>query len=73
MHGFDPESKLVFNSNGEGTITAIHHDDPDRYSVVGTVKTLPRVKTMALDRKTHQLFLSTAENGQFEILVVGRQ
>jgi hypothetical protein len=28
--------------------------------------------TMALDPKTHQFFLSTAENGQFEVLVVGK-
>ena len=69
---FDPETKLIFNSNGEGTITVIRQDSPDRYSVVGTVKTLPRAKTMALDPKTHTLFLSTAEAGQFEILVVGR-
>jgi hypothetical protein len=33
---------------------------------------LPKAKTMALDPKTHQLFLSTAEGGQFEVLVVGR-
>jgi YVTN family beta-propeller protein len=69
---FDEETKLIFNSNGEGTITVIHQDSPDKYSVVETVKTLPRAKTMALDPKTHQLFLSTAENGQFEVLVVGK-
>ena len=69
---FDPETKLIFNSNGEGTVTAIHQDGPDKYSVVETVKTLPRAKTMALDPKTHQLFLSTAESGQFEVLVVGK-
>jgi DNA-binding beta-propeller fold protein YncE len=69
--GFDPDSRLIFNSNGEGTITVIHQDSPDKYSVVESVKTLPRAKTMALDPKTHQLFLSTAEAGQFEILVVG--
>jgi YVTN family beta-propeller protein len=69
---FDPERKLIFNSNGEGTITVIHEDGPDQYSVVETVKTAPRAKTMALDPKTHQLFLSTAENGQFEVLVVGK-
>jgi YVTN family beta-propeller protein len=69
---FDPETKLIFNSNGEGTITVIHQDSPDKYSVVETVKTVPRAKTMALDPKTHQLFLSTVENGQFEILVVGK-
>jgi YVTN family beta-propeller protein len=69
---FDPESKLIFNSNGEGTISVIHQDGPDAYSAVETVKTLPRAKTMTFDPKTHQLFLSTAENGQFEVLVVGK-
>lgn len=68
---FDAEQKLIFNSNGEGTVTVIHEESPDRYSVVQTVKTAPRAKTMAFDPKTHQLFLSTAENGQFEVLVVG--
>lgn len=69
---FDPETKLIFNSNGEGTISVIRQDSPDSYSAVETVKTVPRAKTMALDPKTHRLFLSTAENGQFEVLVVGK-
>ena len=69
---FDPDARLIFNSNGEGTITVVHQDTPDKYSVVQTVKTLPRARTMALDLKTRQLFLSTAEDGQFEILVVGK-
>jgi YVTN family beta-propeller protein len=69
---FDEAAKLIFNSNGEGTITVIRQDSPDKYSVVETVKTLPRAKTMALDPKTHRLFLSTVESGQFEVLVVGK-
>ncbi len=69
---FDPDSQLVFNSNGEGTITVIHEDGPDHYSLIENVKTLPRAKTMALDPRTHRLFLSTAEGSQFEVLVVGR-
>jgi len=69
---YDPETKLVFNSNGEGTITVIRQESADKYSVVETVKTAPKAKTMALDPKTHRLFLSTAENGQFEVLVVGK-
>jgi YVTN family beta-propeller protein len=69
---FDPETKLIFNSNGEGTITVIRQDSPDKYSLAETVKTLPRAKTMALDVKTHRLFLSTTESGQFEVLVVER-
>ena len=69
---YDPEKKLIFNSNGEGTITVIEQDDPNKYEVVQTVQTAPRAKTMAFDPKTHRLFLSTAENGQFEVLVVGQ-
>lgn len=69
---FDAEKKLIFNSNGEGTITVIRQETPDKYSVVESVKTVPRAKTMALDPKTHQLFLSTMESGQFEVLVVGK-
>jgi len=69
---FDPESRLIFNSNGEGTISIIHEDSPDKYSIVQTVKTLPRAKTLALDLKTHRVFLSTVEDGQFEVLVVGK-
>ena len=69
---FDEDTKLVFFSNGEGTISIFHQDSPDKYSAVETVKTLPRAKTMALDPKTHELFLSTAEAGQFTVLVVGK-
>jgi hypothetical protein len=69
---FDPASRLIFNSNGEGTITVIHQESPDKYSVVENVKTLPKAKTMALDPRTHRLFLSTAEAGQFEVLVVSQ-
>ena len=69
---FDSDTHVIFNSNGEGTISVIHEDNPDKYSPVETVKTVPRARTVALDPKTHQLFLSTIESGQFEVLVVGK-
>jgi YVTN family beta-propeller protein len=69
---FDVETRLIFNSNGEGTVTVIRQDSPDKDSIVETVKTLPRAKTSALDPKTHRLFLSTGESGQFEVLVLGK-
>jgi len=69
---YDPQLRLIFNSNGEGTITIIRQENPDKYSVLETVKRLPRAKTMALDTKTHRLFLATAEDGQIEVLVFGR-
>lgn len=68
---FDSETHLIFNSNGEGTISVICEDNPDAYSPVETVKTASRARTVALDPRTHQLFLSTIESGQFEVLVVG--
>jgi DNA-binding beta-propeller fold protein YncE len=70
---FDEDSRLIFFSNGEGTISVVHQDSPDKYSAVETVKTLPRAKTMTLDPKTHELFLSTAEAGQFVVLVVAKK
>lgn len=69
---FDPETKVIFNSNGDGTVTVIQQETADKYSVVETVKTVPRAKTMALDPKTHQLFLSASEGGKFEVLMVGK-
>ncbi|MFZ0320364.1 MAG: hypothetical protein WAL56_14675 [Candidatus Sulfotelmatobacter sp.] len=70
---FDSDTRLIFNSNGEGTITVIHEDSPEKYSAVETVKTLPKAKTMALDPKTHELFLPTMEGRQFEVLVVSNK
>lgn len=60
---FDPETGLAFSSNGEGTLTVVHEDSPERFSVAETVPTQARARTMALDSKTHQLFLVTAEFG----------
>jgi DNA-binding beta-propeller fold protein YncE len=58
---FDPETALVFSSCRDGTVTVIHQDGPDDYKVVETVKTRTGSKTMALDPKTHRLFLPAAE------------
>jgi YVTN family beta-propeller protein len=69
---YDADSGLIFNSNGEGTISIVRQESADKYSVADTVTTLPRAKTMALDQKTKRLFLSTSENGQFVVLVVGK-
>jgi YVTN family beta-propeller protein len=60
---FDPETGLVFSSNGEGTLTVVHEDSPDKYSVVENVSTRRGARTMALDPKTHMVYLVTAEFG----------
>ena len=59
---FDPATNFVFSSNGEsGTLTIIHEDGPDKYSVVENVATRKSARTMALDLKTHNLFLPSAD------------
>jgi len=60
---FDPETQLVFSSNGEGTVTVIRQESRDKYSVLETVKTAPGARTMALDLKTHKIFLPVADIG----------
>jgi YVTN family beta-propeller protein len=61
--GFDPETGLAFSSNGEGTLTVIHEDSPDKFTVLGNASTQRGARTMALDTKTHQVYLVTAEFG----------
>ena len=58
---FDPDQKLAFASTGDGAITVIREDSPDKFSVAETVKTQDRARTMALDPKTHELFTVTAK------------
>ena len=58
---FDPATKYVFNSCGDGTLSIAHEDSPDKYTVVEQVKTVQRARTMALDLKTHNVYLSIAD------------
>jgi DNA-binding beta-propeller fold protein YncE len=62
---FDPGTQLAFAScgGGTGTVTAVHEDDPDHFTLAQDIVTLPRARTMALDPSTHRLFLVTAEFG----------
>jgi DNA-binding beta-propeller fold protein YncE len=59
---FDPGTKYVLNSCGQdGVLTVIHEDSPDKYTVVENVKTEKAARTMALDPKTHNIYLAVAE------------
>jgi DNA-binding beta-propeller fold protein YncE len=83
---FDPETNYAFASNGEGTLTVVHEDSPDKFTVVENVPTKRSARTMALDMKTHNIFLAAADleplaqgerrprmkPGSFVILVVGK-
>jgi DNA-binding beta-propeller fold protein YncE len=62
-NAFDPATRLGFSSNGDGTLTVLHEDSPDHFTVVENVPTRRSARTMALDEKTHKLFLSAAQFG----------
>jgi DNA-binding beta-propeller fold protein YncE len=59
--GFDAEARLVFASNGDGTLSVIHQKSADEYEDAGAVTTQKTAKTMAFDLKTKHIFLPTAE------------
>ena len=58
---FDPESGNVLNSCGEGTLSVVHEDSADKFTVVENAPTEPGARTLALDAKTGHLFLSVAQ------------
>jgi len=53
-NGFDPATQLAFASNGDGTLTVVHEDSPDKFTVVENVPTKKSSRTMALDLKDPQ-------------------
>jgi DNA-binding beta-propeller fold protein YncE len=62
-NAFDPGTGLAFASCGEGVLTVVHEDSPGKFSVVDNVPTQPGARTMALDEKTHNVYLVTAKFG----------
>jgi DNA-binding beta-propeller fold protein YncE len=60
---FEPETGLLFVSTRAGKLHIFHEDSPDKVTEVETVKTEFGAKTMNLDPKTHNLFLTTADFG----------
>ena len=61
--GFDPELKLAFASNGEGTLSVVRQAKDGKYELAGNVETARGARTMTLDPKSHKIYLATAEFG----------
>jgi DNA-binding beta-propeller fold protein YncE len=86
-NGFDPDTSFAFASNGGGTLTVVHEDSPDKFTVVENVPTKRSARTMGLDLKTKSIYLPAADfdapapgerrgkmkPGSFVLLVVTRQ
>lgn len=60
-NAFDPDLQLAFSSNGDGTLTVVHEDSPDKFSVVENAVTQRFARTMALDTGNHDVYEVTAE------------
>jgi alkaline phosphatase len=58
---FDPEARLLFTSNGDGTMNIFHQESSDSYQDLGSIRTHVNAKTMGFDPKTHKLYLSSGD------------
>jgi DNA-binding beta-propeller fold protein YncE len=61
---FDPDTKLAFSSNGSGSLSVVKENSKDKFSVVETITTQRGARTMAVDTKTHKVYLATAQFGE---------
>lgn len=82
---FNPNTNEIFMSCGEGVLTIIHEDTPDKYTVRQSLPTAKGARTMALDKQNDIAYLVTAQRedkpvppgqrpamvpGSFELMVV---
>ena len=58
---FDESTQLAFASCGDGTMTIGKEDAPDKLTVVQVLRTQRGARTMALDSRTHRIYLPTAQ------------
>jgi WD40 repeat protein len=62
--GWDAAQKLIYIPAGrDGSVTVVHQDSPDKYTVVGTVQTMRGAKTIAVDPVSHVAYLFQPEFG----------
>ena len=61
---FNPKTMEAFSSNGgDGTLTIVKENNPTSFVLEQTLETKTGARTMALDPKTNQIYLVTAEFG----------
>jgi YVTN family beta-propeller protein len=83
--GFDGGLKMVFASCGEGKLTVIKEESASSFKVIDNVPTKRSARTVAVDEKTHEVYLPAAETepaeagqrprqkpGTFQVLVVSK-
>jgi YVTN family beta-propeller protein len=58
---FDPILKRAYSSNGEGTMTVVEEINKDSFRVLENLSTMAGARTLAVDTKTHHIYLPSAE------------
>lgn len=61
---FDPALGRILTTNGDGTLSVIHEDSPDRYTKVADVPTQRGARTIAVDATNHRVYTCTAKFGE---------
>jgi YVTN family beta-propeller protein len=61
---FDPVLERAYSSNGDGTVTVVQEENENTFKVLENVETQKGARTIALDKSTHKIYLSTAEFGE---------
>jgi hypothetical protein len=61
--GWDQSQKLMYIPAGEGNVTVVHEDAPDKFTVVATVPTMAGARTIAVDDTKHVAYVFTPEYG----------
>jgi YVTN family beta-propeller protein len=83
---FDSESKLIYTSNGEGTLSVIKEISNNKFMIAATITTKKSARTIAIDETTHKIYLPAADleappagggrakmiPGTFQVLVFGQ-
>ena len=84
--GFDPASKLIYTSNGDGTLSVIKEESKDKFISMPAIATKKGARTIAVDPSTHLIYLPTADfestpgangrpktiPGTFQVMVLGK-
>jgi DNA-binding beta-propeller fold protein YncE len=58
---FDASTKIIYTSNGEGTISVIQQQSANEYKLLQTIVTQKGCKTLMLDTKTKRIYLPAAK------------
>ena len=61
---FDPLLKRAYSSNGDGTVTVVQEENENKFSILGNIPTQKGARTICVNKKTHHIYLPTAEYGE---------